>query len=311
MIATSRFGFFTPSTRWAFAPEPRRRMLFMVFKILAIGGFAPSGSSAVRAPVVTTATTIGRERVRRARSRDGPRALRLQRMANVEFHDRRVERAGASSLPRGIIVGVICVVLLYLAVNAYACACSAWPASPRRRRRHRRLPKSPSARSACSVMAAVIALSTLGFLEQPDPHVAARLLSNGVRRNVLQAAGLGESENPTRRSSPSSAGSGRDRDRRLGQLRSDPHYVTSSITSSSASRLSRSSSSAAATRAILRPRGRTSACPAIQSRPALSRRRVVDRRRYVRQIAARNRDRHRRFCSPAFRSIGSSRGERE
>jgi APA family basic amino acid/polyamine antiporter len=157
--------------------------LFMVLKILAIGGFVAVGLFAAHAGAVAgqpppvgggTLAAMGLALV--------PVLFAYSGWQTSSFMSAEL-KAPERSLPRGLILGVIAVVVLYLAVNAVCLrvlgvaglAATSTPASA--------IAKIAFGGVGLRIMAIVIALSTLGFLSNQiltSPRVYFQMASDGT-----------------------------------------------------------------------------------------------------------------------------------
>ena len=125
-------------------------------------------------------------------------------------------------LPRGLLIGVIGVVLLYLGVN-FAClqalgpgglAATTTPASE--------VMRSVLGGRGAKLIAAGIAISTVGFSQPVDAHGAAGLLLDGARRGVLSRGGVGGSAEPRAECGNRAAGGVDGGNCAVGEIRADP-----------------------------------------------------------------------------------------
>ena len=156
---------------------------FMLLKILAIGGFVAVGLFAAHAaaaganaapPPGAGAAAIGLAMV--------PVLFAYSGWQTASFITAELREPG-KTLPRGLLIGVACVVVLYLAVNA-VCLRSLGPAAMAATT----TPASDVARLAFGpagerLMAAVVALSTLGFLGNQiltSPRVYFQMAADGT-----------------------------------------------------------------------------------------------------------------------------------
>ena len=156
---------------------------FMLLKILAIAGFAAIGLFAVRAPAASThaiapagdlLTAIGLAMVPVLFAYSG---WQTSSFMTAELHEPQ------RTLPKGMIAGVLTVVILYIAVNAVCLralgvaglAATNTPASA--------IAQLAFGQTGLRVMASVIALSTLGFLSNQiltSPRVYFQMAADGI-----------------------------------------------------------------------------------------------------------------------------------
>jgi basic amino acid/polyamine antiporter, APA family len=156
---------------------------FMLLKILAIAGFAAIGLFAIRAPVASVhvtpptgdlLTAIGLAMVPVLFAYSG---WQTSSFMTAELHEPQ------RTLPKGMIAGVLTVVVLYVAVNA-AClralgvtglAATTTPASA--------IAQLAFGQTGLRIMASIIALSTLGFLSNQiltSPRVYFQMAADGI-----------------------------------------------------------------------------------------------------------------------------------
>ena len=183
-IAVAAIAVFTAINAMGVRSGASTQNAFMVLKILAIAAFAAIGLFAVHAPAAATAqvappsvgllTAIGLAMVPVLFAYSG---WQTSSFMTAELHEPH------RSLPRGMIAGVLTVVVLYLAVNA-AClralgvaglAATSTPASA--------IAQIAFGQIGLRVMASVIALSTLGFLSNQiltSPRVYFQMAADGT-----------------------------------------------------------------------------------------------------------------------------------
>ena len=220
IVGILAIAFFTAINALGVRTGATTQNAFMVLKILAIAAFAAVGlfsghTASAGLPLSPPGGAIGAVGLAMVPILFAYSGWQTSSFMTAELKD------PAKMLPRGLIAGVLAVVLLYVAVNA-AClrvlgiaglAATNTPAS--------QIAQIAFGQVGLRVMATVIALSTLGFSEQPDSHVAARLLSDGGGWNVFQAACVGEPANPRSGGRNRAAGADRNRHRAIRALRSD------------------------------------------------------------------------------------------
>jgi basic amino acid/polyamine antiporter, APA family len=183
LVAATAIAVFTAINALGVRSGASTQNLFMILKILAIGGFiavglvAPHAATAPSvAPVLPGGTfaVIGLALVPVLFAYSG---WQTSSFMTAELKDPHV------TLPRGMIAGVVVVIVLYLAVNAVclralgvgALAATSTPASD-----IARLAFGPMGRQ---IMAGVIALSTLGFLSNQiltSPRVYFQMAADGT-----------------------------------------------------------------------------------------------------------------------------------
>lgn len=162
LLATIAIGFFTLVNALGVRSGTTAQNAFMVLKILAIGGFVAVGlfapHAAVPAGVLPASGSLGAIGLAMV-----PVLFAYSGWQTSSFMTAELKEP-ARSLPRGMIIGVLAVVTLYLAVNAVCLrvlgvaglAATHTPASE--------IAQLAFGPIGLKIMAAVIALSTLGFL---------------------------------------------------------------------------------------------------------------------------------------------------
>jgi APA family basic amino acid/polyamine antiporter len=180
-IAIAAIAVFTAINALGVRTGTSTQNLFMVLKILAIAGFAAVGLFAAHIPVVAAAppagSTFGALGLAMVPVLFAYSGWQTSSFMTAELNEPH------KALPRGILIGVVAVVLLYLAVNV-AClrvlgvaglAATKTPASA--------IAQIAFGPVGLRVMATIIALSTLGFLSNQiltSPRVYFQMAADGT-----------------------------------------------------------------------------------------------------------------------------------
>ena len=223
-IAVAAIAVFTAVNALGVRSGTTTQNLFMVAKILAIAGFAVIGLFVVRSPgaVAVAAPQIGGSTLAVIGLAMVPVLFAYSGWQTSSFMTAELHQPHRT-LARGMIAGVVIVVLLYLAVNATclrALGIGGLAAT--------NTPASDVARLAFGpvglrVMAIVIAISTLGFLSNQiltSPRVYFQMAADGTFFKQLARV---NAAHPRARDRDRAAGSRGDRHLRERPVRSDPH----------------------------------------------------------------------------------------
>jgi len=181
-VAAVAIGFFTLVNALGVRTGANTQNAFMIVKILAIGGFVAVGLFAGHAAAPHATPPIGGTTFAAIGLALVPVLFAYSGWQTSSFMSAEL-RSPHTSLPRGLLVGVLAVVALYLAVNAVCLhtlgvqglAATSTPASA--------IAQIAFGTAGLKIMAIVIALSTLGFLSNQiltSPRVYFQMAADGT-----------------------------------------------------------------------------------------------------------------------------------